>query len=75
MSVFDLKVGESGTITKISVCGAAAARLHALGFSCGQRVTVLAFSLFNSSILVGVGASRVALRRGAAQGVEVELCK
>lgn len=71
MSVFDLKKGESGKIIKISARGAVAARLSSVGIQCGQIVTALAFSLFNSSILVGVGYSRVALRRAVAQLFEV----
>ena len=71
MSVFDLAAGQSGTIIKISARGAVAARLSALGFACGARVTALAFSLFNSSILVGINSSRVSLRSSVARLVEV----
>ncbi len=75
MSVFDLKKGQSGKIIKISSGGAVAARLSALGIVCGQIVTALGFSLFNSGILAGVGATRVAIRRAVAKSIEVELCK
>lgn len=75
MSVFDLGIGESAKIVKITAEGAAASRLKALGFGCGQRVTVLGFSLFRSSILAGVGATRIALRRAVAQKIEVEACR
>ncbi len=74
MSVFDLKKGESGKIVRLKARGAVAARLAALGFSCGKVVTALSFSLFNSSILVGIGPSRVALRAAVARGIEVEKC-
>lgn len=71
MSVFNLKAGESAKITKISVTGAARDRLTALGITCGAKVTCLGFSLFNSSILLGVNAVRVALRKGVASAIEV----
>lgn len=72
MSVFDLKAGQSGRITKINVQGAAAERLAALGFKCGASVCALSFCLFNTGVLVGVGATRVALRKKIAALVEVE---
>lgn len=75
MSVFDLAVGERAVITKITATGAAAGRLGSLGFISGQSVIALGFSLFKSSILVGVGSTRVALRRTVAKCVEVNLCR
>lgn len=75
MSVFSLKVGQRGMITAVKARGGVAARLSALGIACGAEVTALAFSLFNSSILLGVGYTRVAVRRAVAQSIEVEVCK
>lgn len=75
MSVFDLQVGESGKILSISAQGAAASRLAAIGFSSGKKVTVLGFSLFKSSVLVGINSTRAALRRTIAEGIEVEKCR
>ncbi|MGN0815067.1 MAG: ferrous iron transport protein A [Candidatus Coproplasma sp.] len=75
MSVFDLQVGESGKIMRISSQGAAASRLSAIGFSNGKRLTVLGFSLFKSSVLVAVNSTRVALRKSVAECVEVERCR
>jgi Fe2+ transport system protein FeoA len=72
MSVFDLVVGNSARITKISVKGAAYKRLVSLGFKAGANVQALSFSLFKSSILVGVGCTRVALRRAVAEKISVE---
>lgn len=74
MSVFQLKKGQSGKITGVKARGGVAARLSALGISCGTKVTALSFSLFNSGILIGVGQTRVALRRSAADLIEVEIC-
>lgn len=71
MSVFDLKVGDSGTIVKIGATGAEADRLSAVGLVCCERITVLAFSLFGSSVLVGVGPTRVAVRGSVARKIEV----
>lgn len=75
MSVFDLQVGESGKILRISAQGAAASRLAAIGFSSGKKLTVLGFSLFKSSVLVAINSTRAALRRSVAECVEVEICK
>ena len=75
MSVFDLSVGERAVIVKITATGAAASRLNSLGFVGGQIVVALGFSLFHTSILVGVGATRVAIRSSVAKQIEVKLCK
>ncbi len=74
MSVFQLKKGQSGIIIRVEAGGAEAARLTALGICCGAKVTALAFSLFNSSILLGVNYSRVSLRRAVAERIEVRPC-
>ncbi len=67
-----MKKGQVGKITKIGVQGAAAERLKALGFKCGADVCALSFCLFNTGVLVGVGATRVALRKKIAELIEVE---
>lgn len=74
MSVFDLSVGEKAKIIKISAEGAAAARLNSLGFSAGKEITVLSFSLFKSSVLLGCGAVRLGVRKNTAALIEVEKC-
>lgn len=72
MSVFELKKGERGKITVVAVDGAAGERLVSLGFKRGQIVEILSFSLFKGSVLIGVGYSRVAVRKGIAERIEVE---
>lgn len=72
MTVFQLKAGERARITSVGVGGAAAERLRALGIVRGAYITVLAFSLFRSSVLVGAGYARVSMRRETALGIEVE---
>ena len=74
MSVFDLKTGDVAEITKIGVTGGAASRLSSLGVTCGKRVTVLAFSLFKSSVLIGCGAVRLGIRKSLARQIEVKQC-
>lgn len=74
MSVFDLKAGEEAIILKTNFSGGAAARLAALGITAGKRVTVLAFSLFKSSVLIGCGAVRLGVRKSLARLIEVEKC-
>ncbi len=72
MSVFDLRKGECGKILSVAADGAAGERLLSLGFKKGQMVTVLSFSLFKGSVLLGVGYNRVAVRKSVAERIEVE---
>ena len=74
MSVYDLKEGESGKITNFPISGGAAARLNSMGITAGKRVTVLAFSLFRSGVLISCGAVRLGLRKSLALKMEVEKC-
>jgi Fe2+ transport system protein FeoA len=71
MGIFDLKEGSSGRVVKINVSGRERERLNCLGFEVGARVTVLGFSLFKSSVLIGVGQTRVAIRKEVALCIEV----
>ena len=72
MSVYDLKMGECGKITKINLGGGARARLTALGIKVGETVEVLSFSLFKSSVLISCAAVRVGLRKSIAKNIEVQ---
>ena len=74
MSVFDLKAGESAKIVKIDINGNAFARLQSLGIAVGKKVTVLAFSLFKTGVLIGCGAVRVGVRKQLAKLIGVEKC-
>lgn len=75
MSVYDLKAGEEGIILSINFAGGAAARLNSLSITCGKRVSVLAFSLFKSSVLIGCGAVRLGIRKSLAKLIEVQKCE
>lgn len=74
MSVFDLKLGDQAKILKCAVNGSAETRLSSLGISVGSKITVLAYSLFKSSILIGCGAVRLGIRKSLAKSIEVEKC-
>ena len=74
MSVYDLKAGESAEIININITGGASARLKSLGIIAGKRVTVLAFSLFKSSVMIGCGAVRLGMRASLAGLIEVKKC-
>lgn len=74
MSVFDLKKGECAYIKSCNLSGNASSRLLSLGVTAGKKVTVIAFSLFKSSVLLSCGAVRLAIRKGLAQQIEVEKC-
>ena len=71
MTVFDLKKGEEGRVAAIKLEGAVAARLAALGLKVGDKVQVLSYSLFNSSVLLAFGAVRVGVRKPIAIKIEV----
>lgn len=66
-----MKKGEEGKIIAVNVDGAAGERLYSLGIKAGALVKAVAFSLFNGSILISVGYNRVALRKSAAEKIEV----
>jgi Fe2+ transport system protein FeoA len=72
MNVFDLSEGSSAEIIKVNVQNSARERLLQLGIKEGACVDVLGFSLFSSSVLLGVGYTRVALRRELAKLLEVK---
>lgn len=74
MSVFNLAKGKSGIISDVKVDGAAGERLNALGIKKGAMVTVVAFSLFNSGVLIMAGYNRIGLRKYVAERIEVTAC-
>ena len=74
MSVFDLSKGESGIIKSCSISGNSLARLNSLGITAGKKITVLSFSLFKGSVLIGCGSVRLGLRAALAKSIEVEKC-
>lgn len=71
MSVFDLKAGDCARITDIALEGGARSRLDALGIKVGEKVEVIAFSLFKSSVLISCAAVRVGVRKALAKKIEV----
>ena len=74
MSVFDLSKGDSAIIKRCTVNGSASTRLQSLGITVGKKVTVLSFSLFKGSVLIGCGAVRLGIRASLAKLIEVEKC-
>ncbi len=73
MNVFDLKMGEFATIKRIDLSGGALERFTALGFKAGERVEVLSYSLFKSSVLLSCNAVRLGVRKPLALKIEVEV--
>ena len=73
MTVLQLKKGQTATITCVNAPEKARARLSSLGFVSGQKVTLLGYSLFKSSVLLGCGAVRIAVRKEIALNIEVTL--
>ena len=74
MGVFILKKGQSANITMVAVDGAAGQRLRSLGVVKGAKITVIGYSLFNSSVLILCGYNRIALRKSVAKRIGVEAC-
>lgn len=74
MSVFDLSKGQSAIIKSCALSGSSLARLNSLGITAGKKVTVLSFSLFKGSVLIGCGAVRLGIRASLAKLIEVEKC-
>ena len=72
MTVFDLKKGEVAKIEKINIEGGARERLSALGIKEGEKIEVLSFSLFRSSVLLSIGAVRVGIRKSLATKIFVK---
>ena len=72
--LFGLNSGESAVISKIEISGNAAARLNSLDVSVGKKITVLSYSRFKSSVLIGCGAVRLGIRKALAVLIEVEKC-
>jgi Fe2+ transport system protein FeoA len=75
MGVFVLKAGESGIVKKMDLMDAQMARLVSLGINVGSKITVVSYSLFNTSVLILSGFIRVAMRKSIAQKIEVERCR
>lgn len=73
MSVFDLKAGECARITDIALEVGARSRLDALGIKVGEKVEVIAFSLFKSSVLISCAAVRIGVRKALAKKIEVSV--
>ena len=74
MSVFDLKKGESGIISSCNLSGSSLSRLNSLGITVGKKISVLSFSLFRGSVLIGCGAVRLGIRASLAKLIEVKKC-
>ncbi|MCD8371977.1 MAG: ferrous iron transport protein A, partial [Clostridia bacterium] len=74
MTIYDLKKGQSAVILNMNTDGKANARLCSLGISGGSKITILGYSLFKSSVLIGCGSVRIAVRKSIADKIEVEKC-
>ncbi|MCD8040102.1 MAG: FeoA domain-containing protein [Clostridia bacterium] len=72
MTVYDLQKGQSATVIKIEADGKACARLAACGFTAGSKITVLGYSLFKSSVLLGCRSVRLAVRKSIADKIFVD---
>ncbi|MGN1061148.1 MAG: ferrous iron transport protein A [Candidatus Coproplasma sp.] len=69
-----MKKGQLANIKAVKIDGAAGQRLRSLGVVKGAKITVIGYSLFNSSVLILCGYNRIALRAAVAERIEVEQC-
>lgn len=72
MHIYHLKVGDRARIVQINAGKTLKARMKSFGIYPGVEFTVKAFSLGKNNIEIEVGRSRVALRKGEMDKIEVE---
>ena len=73
MLLSDFIIGQSGKITKINVCDSVKKRFNALGLCVGVYITLIRSSPFNDPIEIKVRDFYLAIRRGDAKKIEMEL--
>lgn len=73
MTLDELKPGESGRITAISVAGPLRRRLMDMGVLVGEEVKVIKVAPMGDPLEVSLKSYRLSLRRSEAQGLEVEI--
>ena len=72
-TLFDLKKGETGKIvTIVSEDANVTERLLEMGFTPGERVTVMSASPFGEPICVNLRGIKFALRKKEAECIEIE---
>ena len=72
MKLVDLRVGEKGRVSGLTVGWRAQRRLMDLGIHVGTELTLLAVHPWGGPLLLRVGGTHVALGRGMAGKVSVE---
>ncbi len=72
-SLAELKPGESCTVKKLNVAGAALQRLIALGFLPGQTVKVIRNAPLLDPFDIQIHQTLVAVRKAEASRIEVEM--
>ena len=72
MHIYHLKVGDRARIVAINAGKTLKARMKSFGIYPGVEFTVKAFSLGKNNVEIEVGRSRVALRKGEMDKIEVE---
>lgn len=73
MTLDELKPGESGRITTISVVGPLRRRLMDMGVLVGEEVKVIKVAPMGDPLEVALKSYRLSLRRSEAQGIDVEI--
>ncbi|MBR7186710.1 MAG: ferrous iron transport protein A [Clostridia bacterium] len=71
MNICDLKKGERALIMRVTCPKEMKERLKSLGIYISAEIVLLKISLFKSTYLIEAGGAKIAIGRGAAEGVQV----
>jgi len=72
MRLNELKIGESGIIKKIFAKEPLKSKLFSMGFSRGERVKVLKYTLAKNTFDVDINGINIALRGEETKEIEIE---
>jgi len=75
MKLNELKIGQSGIIKKILAKEPLKSKLLSMGFSRGEMVKVLKYTLAKNTFDVDVNGINIALRNEEAKEIEIERSK
>lgn len=72
MTLWDISVGGTATVTSIALEELLVKRICAMGIRCGSQVTVIRRAAFNGPIQIRVNSTELVLRRDIAASITVK---
>jgi len=75
MNVSEMKIGEVGTVKKITATEPLKSRLFSLGIVKGEKIRILKYTIAKNTFEVEVNKSKIALREDEAKMITVEVKK